>query len=96
MKIKIDIDASPQELRNFFGLPDLTPLQEEMLDIIRRNMSAGVEGFDPLTLMKPFLPEHMQTLSNFQKNLWQTMMGQGSSTKTEDEKEKKEEKHRSR
>lgn len=78
MKIKIDIEATPQELRNFFGLPDLTPLQDEMLSIIRRNMSAGVEGFDPISIMKPFLPENMQALSTLQKTLWQAMTGQSS------------------
>ncbi|OUD12901.1 DUF6489 family protein [Thioflexithrix psekupsensis] len=87
MKIKIDIEATPQELRNFFGLPDLTPLQDEMLEIIRRNMSAGVEGFDPATLMKPFLPEHLQALSTLQKTIWQAMMGQSGSKKESDEKD---------
>ncbi len=76
MKVRIDIEATPQELRSFFGLPDLEPLQNEMLDIIRRNMAAGIEGFDPTTLMKPFLPEQFQALTAFQKTLWQAMMGQ--------------------
>lgn len=92
MKIKIDIEATPQELRNFFGLPDLTPLQDEMLDIIRRNMSAGVEGFDPVTLMKPFLPEQMQALSTLQKTLWQAMMGQSGKKDGKDD-DKSDDKH---
>ena len=76
MKIKVDIDATPQELRSFFGLPNIEPLQDEMLELIRRNMSAGVEGFDPMSVMKPFLPDHMQNLTSLQKTLWQNMMGQ--------------------
>jgi len=76
MKIQFDIDATPQELRTFFGLPNLEPLQNEMLDFIRKNMAAGVEGFDPATMMKPFLPEHMQSLTTLQKKLWQAMLGQ--------------------
>jgi kynurenine formamidase len=28
MKIKIDIDCTPQEARAFFGLPDVEPIQE--------------------------------------------------------------------
>ena len=31
MKVKIDIDCTPEEARTFFGLPDLGPLQKEML-----------------------------------------------------------------
>ena len=35
MKIKFDIEATPQELRSFFGLPDIESLQQEMLDRLR-------------------------------------------------------------
>lgn len=76
MKIKIDIEATPQEIRNFFGLPDLEPLQREMVEMIRKNMSAGIEGFDPMTVMKPFiLPEQSQAFSTLQKSFWNAMMG---------------------
>jgi hypothetical protein len=76
MKIHFDIDATPQELRSFFGFPNIEPLQNEMLEMIRKNMSVGMEGFDPLTLMKPFLPEHMQSLTALQSAFWQAMLGQ--------------------
>jgi len=76
MKIHFDIDATPQELRSFFGLPNLEPIQHEILEIIRQNMSAGMEGFDPATIMKPFLPEHLHTLTALQNTLWQAMLGQ--------------------
>ena len=62
MNIKFDVDATPEELRRFFGLPDVHPLQQEMLDKIREKMLAGMDGFDPATLMKPFLPESMHSL----------------------------------
>jgi hypothetical protein len=88
MKIQFDIDATPQELRTFFGLPNLEPLQNEILEIIRKNMAAGVEGFDPATMMKPFLPEQMQSLTTLQKNLWQAMLGQSHSHSNDDKKVK--------
>jgi len=31
MKITLDIDCTPEELRSFFGLPDVRPMQEEQL-----------------------------------------------------------------
>lgn len=71
MKIKFDIEATPQELRTFFGLPDVEPLQQEMINIIRRNMSAGMEGFDPTMLLKPWLPSHLQSVDFLQKAFWQ-------------------------
>ncbi len=73
MKIKFDIDVTPQELRTFFGLPDLEPLQQEMMAKIRDNMLKGVTGFDPLTLMKPFLPANLQSLDGMQKAFWDAM-----------------------
>jgi len=82
VKIKLDLDATPQELRTFFGLPDLEPLQKEMLDNIREKMGSGIEGFDAASLMKPFLPEGMQSM---QKQFWDAMTrpdsGKGASAK---------------
>ena len=31
MKITVDVDVTPEELRQFFGLPNIEGLQEEML-----------------------------------------------------------------
>jgi len=73
VKIKLDIETTPQELRAFFGLPDVEPLQKEMLDIIRHNVTTGIEGFDPMALMKPWLPAHLQSMENLQKGFWQTL-----------------------
>lgn len=70
MKINFDIDATPQELRTFFGLPDVETLQKEMMDQIRKKMLDGVEGFDILSIMKPMLPEHLLSMSSLQKSFW--------------------------
>ncbi len=70
MKINFDIDATPQELRTFFGLPDVETLQKEMMDQIRKKMLEGVEGFDILSIMKPMLPEHLLSVSSLQKSFW--------------------------
>ena len=72
MKIHFDIDITPQELRTLLGLPDIEPLQQEMLEILRRNIATGVEGFDPMALMRPWLPPHLQTLEAFQQ-LWRDL-----------------------
>ena len=70
MKINFDIDATPQELRTFFGLPDVETLQKEMMEQIRKKMLEGVEGFDLLSIMKPMLPEHLLSVSSLQKSFW--------------------------
>lgn len=71
MKIKVDVDATPQELRTFFGLPDVQPLHEEMIKHVRENMLSGVEGYDPLSLMSKFLPDGMKSVESMQKIFWE-------------------------
>jgi hypothetical protein len=71
LKIKLDVDATPKELRDFFGLPDVQPLQEEMLQTLRERMLQGAAGFDPATLLKPFLPEGLQSVEAWQKSIWE-------------------------
>ncbi|MBT8420241.1 MAG: hypothetical protein KJO08_05185 [Gammaproteobacteria bacterium] len=80
MKITIDVDVTPRELRGFFGLPDVKPLQDEMLERIQDKMRSGVEGFDVLNLMKPMLPSHMQSLDVMQKTFWKVLSGDKKTT----------------
>ena len=72
MKFTVTIDATPEEMRTFFGWPEVTPLQQEMLDRIREQMKAGEAGFDPMTLMQPYLAPNMRNVEAFQKAFWQT------------------------
>lgn len=74
MKIKFDIEATPQELRSFFGLPNVEPIQDEMVEMVRRHMN--MENFDPVAFMKPWLPANMQSLETMQKAFWQVMAEQ--------------------
>ena len=87
MKIKLDIDATPQELRRFFGLPDVEPMQQEVLDRMREKMLGAVENLDPANLMRPFLPDQMQDLAAWQKAFWQGFAGGKPERGEEGEKE---------
>ena len=57
MKVKIDIDCTPEEARTFFGLPDLGPLQQEMLALMQERMKSAMEAMDPEAIMKAWMPE---------------------------------------
>lgn len=85
MKISIDVDVTPQELRTFLGLPDVQPLQEEMMENIREKMRAGAEGFDPVSLMKPFLPQNMQAMEALQKAFWKAFTGSVATSRKDSE-----------
>jgi hypothetical protein len=82
MKINVTVDTTPEELRTFFGLPDLGPLQQEWLGQIQAQMKHGMEAMDPTTLMalNPAFAGQMKLLEAMQKNFWQAFApGSGSS-----------------
>lgn len=88
MKIKLDIDATPQELRTFFGLPDVEPLQQEMMEQLRKRMQEGMERYDPATLLKPLLPENMRTLESLQESFWKSFFTKSASESPEEDPKK--------
>ena len=42
MKIKIDIDCTPQEARGFLGLPEVAPLQDTMMKELEKRLQDGL------------------------------------------------------
>ncbi len=70
MKITIDVDCTPEEARAFLGLPDVAPMQRALMEEIRARMSADLEGMDPETLMKTWMPLGVQGLEQAQKVFW--------------------------
>jgi Family of unknown function (DUF6489) len=56
MKVKIDIDCTAEEARAFFGLPDLGPLQKEMLGVMQDRMKSAMDAMDPEAIMKAWMP----------------------------------------
>ena len=70
MKIEISMKATPAELREFLGLPEVQSLQAEMIEKIREQMQAGVEGFDPASIMRPFIAPNLQSMEAMQRAFW--------------------------
>ncbi|MGH8579770.1 MAG: DUF6489 family protein [Gammaproteobacteria bacterium] len=81
MRITIDIDATPAEVREFFGLPNLKPLQEEFVDMLRDQMKSGMAGTDALNWMKSLWPVQLQTMETVQKAFFEML---SASEKTAD------------
>ncbi len=78
MKINIEIDATPQELRTFFGLPHVEAIQDELLEKMREKMLDNIEHLDMSNMMSQLMPDKLQSLDSIQKNFWEAMMGQVS------------------
>jgi Family of unknown function (DUF6489) len=83
MKISIDIEATPDEVREFFGWPLIQPLQQELIRVMQENMNKGVAGFEPLSLMKSLFPMPMQGLENMQKVFSDAMKDAGGTKASE-------------
>ena len=77
MKISIDIDCTPSEARRFFGLPDLEPLQTEMMEVLKTRMMKSLDLMDPEALAKAWFPIGAQGMDQFQKFMQRMMQGGG-------------------
>jgi hypothetical protein len=70
MKINLELDMTPEEARRLMGLPDVSALQAEMLEEMRRRMKVAVDASDPQALLKAWMPLEAQGFEQFQKFLW--------------------------
>ena len=84
MKATIEIDATPQEMRELLGLPEVQTVQKEVMEKIRERMLDGVESNDLAGLMKLYMPapEQLSAMEGIQKAMWDAMtQGLPASTK---------------
>lgn len=77
MKCTIEIDCTPLEARQFFGLPDVQPLQEKVLAEVERKMLAEMDRFSPDTILKNWLSLFSKTPEQMQDALTRMMMSPG-------------------
>ena len=77
MKITIDIDCTPEEARAFLGLPDVAPLQAEMMKGLQERMLTALAGMDAEKLMKTWLSSGAQSFEQMQRAFWEKFAGSG-------------------
>ena len=75
MKIKFDIDCTPEELRGFFGLPDVKPMQQELMQEVAERLRANVKALDPETMLKTWLPAGLKGFEQLQEMFLSQMAG---------------------
>jgi len=73
MKISIDIDCTPDEMRQFFGLPDVGPMQDRLMKEIEKKMMENLAAMDPEAMMKTWMPFGLEGLEKMQKAFWSQM-----------------------
>ena len=70
MKITINVECTPEEARRYMGLPDVAPMQEDMLKAMQERMMANVSSMQPTEMIKAWLPMGMESWLEMQKALW--------------------------
>ncbi|MGB4058465.1 MAG: DUF6489 family protein [Alphaproteobacteria bacterium] len=78
MKVKFDIECTPQEARVFFGLPDVEPMQAALMKELQDRLSENMRSLDPETMLKTWLPATIQGWGEVQKMFWDQMGMSGS------------------
>jgi hypothetical protein len=67
MKISIDVDVSPEELRRFFGLPDLGPAQDLIVKKITQQVERGLDSNLVPSVMRSIIAGGVQSWEAYQK-----------------------------
>ena len=73
MKFTVNVECTPEEARSFFGLPDIAPMQDRMMDELEEKMRENIQNLDPETFMKTWLPATVQGWGEMQKMFWGQM-----------------------
>mgnify|MGYP000037091625 CR=1 FL=1 len=73
MKITFDIDCTPEEARQFLGLPDVAPLQETLMAELEERLKAALASMEPDALLKTWLPAGMEGFQQMQQAFWSQM-----------------------
>ena len=55
MKMTVEVDCTPEEARRFFGLPDVSGLNEALVKEMQARMSANISALAPEELMKSWM-----------------------------------------
>ncbi|MFM9865776.1 MAG: DUF6489 family protein [Micropepsaceae bacterium] len=85
MKITIEVDCTPAEARAYMGLPDVEPLQAEVMGEVQRRVMQGLSMTDPQQLLKNWAPWGAQGMEAFQNIMRAATGGAGSRTTRDEE-----------
>lgn len=81
MKVRVEMDLTPDEARRMMGLPDLTAMQGRLVEEFERRMMAAMEKSTPEEVMKQWFALGSQGFEQFQRFLWDSTRNAGGSRK---------------
>jgi hypothetical protein len=56
MRITVNLDCTPEEARDFLGLPDMKPMQDALMTDMENAMRGGLRAISPENMMKAWMP----------------------------------------
>ncbi len=84
MKFKVEAECTPEEARAFLGLPDVSSLNERLVEEMKTRLSANVAMLQPEELMRSWMSLGGQAQEQFMRMMTAVTsagMGGGSSGK---------------
>ncbi|MCF1183015.1 DUF6489 family protein [Marichromatium gracile] len=84
MKIKVDVEMTPEEMRKLFGLPDVEAFQRQLLDEIGARISEGAEGYEPLKLFQPYMNSTLASWEMFHRMMGGVASAERRSSESDD------------
>ena len=67
MKCTLEVECTPLEARQFFGLPDVQPLQANIMAEVERKMLSEMDRFSPDSVLKSWLSMFTQSPEQLQE-----------------------------
>ena len=67
MKISFDIDCTPEEARRFFGLPDVSPVNDALVKELTKRAGEMSQEMDAGKLMEQWMSSGVQGFGDIQK-----------------------------
>jgi hypothetical protein len=67
MKLRIEVECTPEEARAFMGLPDVTPINDMLVREMGERMEANIQLMSPDTMMKSWMNVGTQAQDAFVK-----------------------------
>ncbi|QAX30751.1 DUF6489 family protein [Leisingera sp. NJS204] len=55
MKLSVEADCSPAELREFLGMPEIKPMQDAWLEDMNKKMEVEIKKMSPAALMEKWM-----------------------------------------
>ena len=75
MKITMDVECTPEEARAFLGLPDVKPMQEQLMQEVQERMAANIRAMEPEAMLRTWLPATLKGFEQMQEIFMSQMTG---------------------